>query len=379
MSSMVRTFRAPDARSALAAVKAALGSEAVILSTQQVGGGLFRRPEVEVTAALEPKEQAAPPPAPAHGAARYGAAAPAAAPRQEPPASMVGEELIALRSAVESMRQQLKHQAALAEPGAGTRFPPPVMALYQHLCNRGLEPALAEDLIRLGAGAHGSQPQGLWQGVRELLAERLLPSRAPWMPAPRRVIALIGPTGVGKTTTLAKIAARAVLETRLKVALVTVDTYRIGAAEQVARYGTMMNVPTRVAADEAELRRALQASAGADLVLIDTAGRSRTDEVVRQAAMLQGCADVQLYLCLSAATGARELAAAAARFAPLKPSRLIFTRLDEAVGPASIVSALEHVGRPIACITNGQRVPEDIHSVSGAQLVEIVAGDFRPR
>ncbi|MEW5738145.1 MAG: flagellar biosynthesis protein FlhF [Myxococcota bacterium] len=387
MSAMVKTFRARDARSALAAVKAALGPDAVILSTQEVNGGLFRKAEIEVTAALEPAPaapkgltpRAPPPPAspPArHGAARY--AAPPPPPAEEVAApGVIAEELIALRSAVESMRSQLKQQA-LAPQAEAPRFPEPVMELFDHLVARGLDEGLAEELLRLAAGAHGTQPDVLWRSVRELLAERLIPSRAPWMSGPRRAIALVGPTGVGKTTTLAKIAARALMESRLKVALITVDTYRIGAAEQVARYGSMMNVPTRVAHTEKDLARALEFSRTADLVLIDTAGRSKADDIARQAQMLKSVADVDLYLCLSAATGARELAAAAARYAPLKPTRLIFTKLDEADGPAALVSALGPVGRPIACVTNGQRVPEDLHALTANELVGLVAGDFRP-
>lgn len=375
MTSMVRTFRAPDARSALAAVKAAMGSEAVILSTQQVGGGFFQRAEVEVTAALEPKpEPAAEPEAPqrAHGAARY-QVAPPPQPRQDPMHAMVGEELIALRSAVESMRDQLR------QPTAAAPFPASVMPLYDHLCARGLEPGVVEELLRHGAEAHGQHLGGLWQGVRELLAQRLVAGRSPWQPGARRVIALVGPTGVGKTTTLAKIAARAVLDTKLKVALITVDSYRIGAAEQVTRYGNLMKVPTHVAANEQDFKRALELTAGAELVLVDTAGRSRPDEVLRQAKLLHAVPGLEPYLCLSAATGPRELAVAAARFAVLKPTRLVFTKLDEAFGPGSLVSALAVLSRPIACVTDGQRVPEDIRALDGPQLVDLVAGHFKPR
>lgn len=383
MSAMVRTFRAPDARSALAAVKAAFGSQAVILSTQQVSGGLFRKSEIEVTAALSGPEDTeagddAPAPRPStpssHGAARYGAT-----PRADDGSGqLVAEELIALRSAVESMRAQMKAQAHAEAQSGSLRFPAPALKLYQYLLHRGLDATMAEDLVRLAAGAHGLEPSGLWRAIRELLAERLISSRPPWMPGPRRVIALIGPTGVGKTTTLAKIAARALVEHRLKVALVTVDTYRIGAVDQVARYGAMMNVPTRVAHNDKELARALEFCKQSELVLIDTAGRSKPEDIARQAQMLQSAPGVDLYLCLSAASGAKELEATAARYASLKPTRLIFTKIDEAAGPAGLVSALGPVGRPIACVTDGQRVPEDVHAYSSAQLVELVAGQYQP-
>jgi len=378
MSTMVKTFRAADARAALAAVKAAMGPEAVILSTAQVPGGLFRKPEVEVTAALAPAEPAA---APSRVASRYQAgSAPPLQHSQTSDTGVVAEEMIALRSAFESMRTQLLAQPPVAlreeqEP----RFPKLVMQLFTHLVDRGIDPATAEELIRLASGARGVEPDHLWQSVRALLAERLVPCRAPWLKGQHRVMALIGPTGVGKTTTLAKIAARAVLESRITVAVITVDTYRIGASEQVARYGSIMNVPTRVAHNAKELVRALEFCAGAELVLIDTAGRSRAEEISTQAAMLRVVPGVQLALCLSAATGARELSAAAGRYAELKPERLIFTRLDESIGPGSVLSAAALICRPVACVTNGQRVPEDIHSPTGAQLVELVAGQWKPQ
>ena len=208
MTAMVKTFRARDTRSALAAVKAALGPDAVILSTQEVGGGLFKKPEIEVTAAVEPPAPPAPtpppqpapaPPAPVHGRARYAGAGleppvpPNLTPKPAPDSQgVVADELIALRSVVESMRQQMRQQA-LRDSGSTLRFPEPVMRLYEHLLSRGLEPGVAEELLRLSAGAHGTQPVQLWHAVKELLSERLVPSRAPWLGGPRRVIALVGP------------------------------------------------------------------------------------------------------------------------------------------------------------------------------------------
>ncbi|MBX7098343.1 MAG: flagellar biosynthesis protein FlhF [Myxococcaceae bacterium] len=374
---VVKSFRADDARSALAAVKAALGPEAIIISTQEIPGGLFQRPKIEVTAARPSAPAAASAPS---GLARYAAPSAPQPPAPAPPGpgvELLAAELGRLRATVDGMRAALE-RTEKANDEAPARFSPAVMPLYRQLLARGLEATLADELIRLAAGAQGAQGDALWKAVRELLAERLVVSRAPWLPGARRVIALVGPTGVGKTTTLAMIAARALVEQRLKVALITVDTYRIGAAEQVARYGALMNVPTHVARDAAELDRALGATSGAELVLIDTAGRSKPDEIARQAQQLAGVPGLQRYLCLSAASGGAELATAARRFAPLKPTRLVFTKLDEAGGPASILSALTEVPRPIACVTDGQRVPEDLHAFTSAQLVDLVTGATPP-
>jgi flagellar biosynthesis protein FlhF len=215
---------------------------------------------------------------------------------------------------------------------------------------------------------------GLSQGIRDLVEERLLPCRAPWLHGDRHVVALVGPTGVGKTTTLAKIAARAILETRKKVALLSVDVYRIGAQEQLARYGEIMNVPVLVARDRAELGRAAERVRDADLVLVDTAGRSSPEDVARQADLVRTLPGVLLHLVVSAAAGPQQLAAVGDAWRALRPDRLVFTKLDEAVGPGAILSAAVRVGRPTACIADGQRVPEDLHAATGRQLVELVTG-----
>jgi flagellar biosynthesis protein FlhF len=165
---------------------------------------------------------------------------------------------------------------------------------------------------------------------------------------------MVGPTGVGKTTTLAKMAARALLETKKRVAFVTVDTYRIGATEQLARYAEIMGVPVLVARDRSELLRAMDRVADAELVLVDTAGRSSPEDVARQAALVRTIPRVQLQLCA--------------------PDRLALTKIDEAAGPGSVLSASVRICRPISCVADGQRVPEDIHAYTGPELVDLVVG-----
>ena len=370
MNATVRTFRGADTAAALAAAKKELGPDAVVLDARTVPGGVFRRPEVEVTAALGPAPSTPPFDRPRSRPVRRSPTSPA------PAAPQVPEDIAAdMRRLLKEISEARAELAAVARDTRAARelqLPPAAADVYAALAARGVEPALAEELIRQ---ALASRPmEGMVQGVRELVEERLLPCRAPWLHGERQVVALVGPTGVGKTTTLAKIAARAILETRKKVALVTVDVYRIGAQEQLARYGEIMNVPVLVARDRSELGAAMERLRDADLVLLDTAGRSTPEDVSRQAELVRNVPGILLHLVLSAASGAQQLAAVAERYRELRPDRLVFSKVDEAAAPGAILSAAVRIGRPIACITDGQRVPEDLHPVTGRQLVDLVAG-----
>ena len=136
-----------------------------------------------------------------------------------------------------------------------------------------------------------------------------------------------------------------------------------------------MNVPTFVARDRLELTRSIEKCANADLVLVDSAGRSVGEAIARQAEMLRTIDGISLFLTVSACTGPREMAAAADRYRTLAPERVLITKVDEAVGPGSLLSASVRIGRPIVAVSDGQRVPEDIHALSGADLVELVLGE----
>ncbi|HYD40153.1 MAG TPA: flagellar biosynthesis protein FlhF [Anaeromyxobacter sp.] len=381
MTPTVRTFRAPDPAAALAAVKAALGADAVILSTRTVDGGLFRKPEIEITAALELPARPAPRrPARPAPQARPDHVEPRAEPRPAPPPpprphdDELQDEIRYLRKSVEEARRALTAVTQEARAGRDLQLPPAGAEVYARLACRGVEPALAESLVRSALAAVPPETHRVLAAVKDLLGERLVPCRAPWLLEGRHVIAMVGPTGVGKTTTLAKLAARALLETRKRVAFVTVDTYRIGATEQLARYAEIMGVPVLVARDRSEILRAVERVADADLVLVDTAGRSSPEDVARQAALVRTIPRVQLQLCVAASTGAMELAAVAERYRTLAPDRLAVTKVDEAAGPGSILSASVRICRPISCVADGQRVPEDVHAYTGPELVDLVVG-----
>ena len=178
----------------------------------------------------------------------------------------------------------------------------------------------------------------------------------------RRVVALVGPTGVGKTTTVAKLAANFKLVHGMRVGLVTVDTYRIAAVEQLKTYAEIIDLPLAVANDPGEMPRAIDELGAVDMVFIDTAGRSPRDEVkIRELAefMAQARPD-EVHLVLSAGGGEQTLRSAVDRFTQVRADRLILTKLDEAEGFGAILGVLGQANRPVSYLTTGQAVPDDI-------------------
>jgi flagellar biosynthesis protein FlhF len=187
------------------------------------------------------------------------------------------------------------------------------------------------------------------------------------------VVALIGPTGVGKTTTVAKLAARFALKHgNHSVALISTDTYRIGAQEQLNTYARILDVPIRMAATPEELAVALNAFSAKRLVLVDTAGMSQRDlQLSERLAFLNlPGRDVRCFLTLSAATDQASLEQAVKAFGVAQPEGCILTKVDEAGSLGGALSTLIHNRLPLGFITDGQKVPEDIHLARAHTLVD---------
>lgn len=190
------------------------------------------------------------------------------------------------------------------------------------------------------------------------------------------VVALVGPTGVGKTTTIAKLAANFRLREKLRVGLITVDTYRIAAVEQLRTYADIMDLPMEVVSTPREMRQAVARLSGVDVVFMDTAGRSPRDELKIQElkTMLAEANPNEVYLVLSSAASAASLARTAEQFASVGTTALVLTKLDEATGMGNLLPVLRGSHLPLAYLTDGQNVPDDIRVADQRHVARLVLG-----
>ena len=240
--------------------------------------------------------------------------------------------------------------------------------LFKQLTDAEIAAPLARQMI-------ADLPQGLTSAsaaseLRTLISQRLLISnRVEIQPgAKMRVLAFVGTTGVGKTTTIAKLAAQYGLVERKRVGVITLDTQRIAAAQQLQTYGDILRVPVKIAHDKAEMVAQLSdyAREGMDLVLLDTAGRSPNDMLPlgETAHLFEHIGVIQKFLAIPASLAARDMENVIARFKnTLSPDAMILTKLDEATDNAcfgKLMNVQAKFGIPLAYVTTGQKVPDDI-------------------
>ena len=356
----IRTFRAANLQEALEQIRQQMGSEAAVLHTRQVRDGWMGwlgRTYVEVTAGLRDDDSVV-----------------SIAPASRSVDTRVAPDV--------EPRFVLKDVASLTDPA----LPLQLQAYQMELLAAGVDSDTVDRWLNttvsfassMGEAVSGPMSAGtpwLEHLQRTVLRELRIGSPILTHPGERRVVALVGPTGVGKTTTVAKLAAGFRIEARRRVGLLTIDTFRIAAVQQLKAYAEIMDLPMQVVERPDDMQPALDLLGDVDLVLIDTAGRSpksdaRIDQLVE---LLRSAQPDETHLVLNATSSAAATRLALKGFAPVRPTAAILTKLDEAPNTVGVLSALasseQFSGIPLSYITNGQQVPDDIAPAEAEMLM----------
>lgn len=374
----IKRFVAQDMRQALRMVREALGEDAVILSNKSVEGGVELTAAVDLVAEDHTEEQparsqqrpAATRSRPARNSSRPTQRRAAPAPSEQPTNP---DALAEMREEMHNLRRWLQAElSSMSWHDLGQRSPN-TQELLQRLMQLGLTPDIAKVLSQRVAGIE--ERDVAWNKALFFLAGQVQVADEDILER-GGIVALVGPTGVGKTTTIAKMAARyALRHGHRNVALVTTDNFRIGARDQLHTYGRILNVPVRTAEDPESMIDVIDSLSDRRLILIDTAGMGADNERFAEQVETLAAAGRQLstLLTLSATTESAALEKAIRLFSVTEPRGCLLTKLDEAASLGASLSAVIHAGLPLAYLADGQRVPEDLAIARSHPLVSRAA------
>ena len=416
----IKVFKARTAKEAMARVKSELGVDAVILHTKRYRKGGFLgykgKEMVEVTAAVEdmPKKQASPPPAPApvsiheflpqeplvpkNVLTRYKttplpvqptvastgteAKLPVKAPRIIKAQEQSSEKKVKQQEkTIQQLQQELDQMKVMLERVMTEKMTdsPSTISVRQALADQEVDEEIIQNLLHstsdvsllLDKAAPAAQAY-----LADYFSQTIeLPDEGIEIQAGEtKIVALIGATGVGKTTTIAKIAAKFVLEKGISAALITADTYRISAVEQLKTYSDIIGLPLEIVYSPPELKTAIEKHRDKQLILIDTAGRSQHNEFQLQELkeFLAVEPAIEKHLVLSATTKYKDAVDILRNFAVCAPDKILFTKTDETSSIGLILNLVYQYPITLSYLTNGQSVPDDIFPAKSDSLAEML-------
>ncbi|KXG77630.1 Flagellar biosynthesis protein FlhF [Fervidicola ferrireducens] len=366
----IKTYVADNIQEALYKVKSELGKDAIILQTRQIkkGGilGFFSKPKVEVIAASDivqaPKPQLKP--------ISY-----------EMPVRENSRELEDIKNEINEVKDLLKSLSAreIYRKSLGD-LPPPLDEVYKELSSAELEQSLIDKLI------DGLKSQVAEDGLDKSAVITCLKNQIATMikvtepinfteDKPSKVV-FIGPTGVGKTTTIAKLAAVYSLNMGKKVGLVAADTYRVGAVEQLKTYGDLLEIPVEVIFEPADASRVMKKLSDCELVLVDTMGTSPRNkmQIKRIKSLIEMVKPTEIHMVISVTTKAKDVYDILESYKELNYQKLVFTKLDETNSYGLILNAIIFSNCSPSYLTAGQNVPDDIEVASGSKIADLILG-----
>jgi flagellar biosynthesis protein FlhF len=291
-------------------------------------------------------------------------------------------DLEPLKQEMKGLKRMFQTIRKSSDYDALVNFSEPLKTIYHLLINNEVEEPFAYDLIEMADAKldpeEKENPDAVRAVIQKLIEANLSTARPVILNQNRpTIMAFVGPTGVGKTTSIAKLAARCTLQMKKKVTLITIDTYRIAAVEQLKTYAKIMDLPIYVCYSPEEMQKTISSSADSSLILIDTAGHSQTDmEQVQDLCNYFGDQeDIEVLMVLSATTKSSDLKDISERFGGVGPKRLVFTKLDETTTYGSLLNVAVRTKLPIGYFTTGQNVPDDIETATPGKLAKLILGD----
>lgn len=365
----VKKYTASSMPEAMKQVRAELGSDAVILNSRvvQTGGfmGFFKKNNIEVIAAIDPDTDNNAKPVKAEKTIKtsYTVADPQSVLPSEHKVQAASRTDNDLLKEISQLKELLKTSGSSTE----ISFPEPIKRQIQHLKNQEIDSGIidgmtAELLEKWYLGGSSAADEEIRGWSAEAIEQRL--SHLPFggLSFKKKFVNVIGPTGVGKTTTLAKIAAECVLKQKKKVAFITTDTYRIAAIEQLKTYAKILDVPIEICYNHDDFKAAAEKFTEFDHIFIDTAGRNfRNQKYVNDLkSVIDFNKDMETFLVLALTAKQKDMEEIRKQFSLIHIDQFIFTKLDETAVYGAMLNMALKFSTGIAYLTNGQEVPDDL-------------------